>query len=279
MPKQDAMQRVPDLSARELAELPSEQLDLLSIEPTTGRPLPPTAQPGYYPGYSTLSQQAFWDEATRHVVLKRVHEIPPIRFFTAREASLMQAVLDRLLPQDDRDQAHTIPILPFVDERLYTGRIDGYRYENMPPDGEAYRLGLRAIEAIADHLHGNPFEELGPREKDEVLKTIHDGRPPAAEEIWQRMSVKRFWAMLMQDAAEVYYAHPYAWDEIGFGGPAYPRGYMRQERGEPEPWEVDEQRYAWAPPPTALSIGDTSHGWAPTHPGEGHAAGGEGGTH
>jgi hypothetical protein len=23
----------------------------------------------------------------------------------------------------------------------------------------------------------------------------------------------------------VCYAHPYAWDEIGFGGPAYPRGY------------------------------------------------------
>jgi hypothetical protein len=24
-----------------------------------------------------------------------------------------------------------------------------------------------------------------------------------------------------------FYAHPWAWNEIGFGGPAYPRGYMR----------------------------------------------------
>ena len=24
-----------------------------------------------------------------------------------------------------------------------------------------------------------------------------------------------------------FYSHPWAWNEIGFGGPAYPRGYMR----------------------------------------------------
>jgi gluconate 2-dehydrogenase subunit 3-like protein len=253
--------------------------ELLPVEPTTGIPLPPKAQPGYYPGFSTLAQQDFWDDATRTVVLARVREIPPIRFFTPQEATLMQAVLARILPQDDRDEEHKIPLLPAIDERLHAGRIDGYRYEGMPPDGEAHRLGLQAIEAIAHHLHGKPFVDLGPREQDEVLKTIHDGQPPAAEEIWRRMAVKHYWAMLVQDAVDTYYAHPYAWDEIGFGGPAYPRGYMRQERGQPEPWEVQEQRYSWAPPPTALSIGDTSNGWSPSHPGEDRPAGGQEGTH
>jgi hypothetical protein len=57
----------------------------------------------------------------------------------------------------------------------------------------------------------------------------------------------------MQDVVDAYYAHPYAWDEIGYGGPAYPRGYMRLEGGLPEPWEVDEQRYEWKAPPSALS--------------------------
>ena len=59
------------------------------------------------------------------------------------------------------------------------------------------------------------------------------------------MSIGRFWQLLMQDALEGYYSHPWAWDEIGFGGPAYPRAYTRLERGEPEPWEVEEQRYDW----------------------------------
>ncbi len=67
------------------------------------------------------------------------------------------------------------------------------------------------------------------------------------------MSVHRFWQQIIGDAADVYYAHPWAWDEIGFGGPAYPRGYTRLERGDPEPWEVRERRYDWAAPPGSVS--------------------------
>ncbi len=231
----------------------ANDLSRLPIDPTTGKALLPRAQPGYYPGYSTLSQQNFWDEATRNLVRERVEEVSPIRFFSSDEARLLQAILDRILPQDDRDEAHKIPILPFIDERLYTGRINGYRYEHMPPDGEAYRLGLQGIDAIARRLYGCSFVELEPLGQDQVLLTLHDGKPPAGADIWQRVSVNHFWMMLLQDAVSVYYAHPYAWDEIGYGGPAYPRGYIRLEDGRPEPWEVEEQRYDWSPPPTTLS--------------------------
>lgn len=223
------------------------------VDPKTGQPLPPRAQPGYYPGYSALSQQAFWDEATRRVVLDRVSHTPPIRFFTPKEAALMEAVCARLLPQDDRDSAHRIPLVPNIDDRLFAGRIDGYRYEDMPSDGDAYHLGLRGIEEIARAMYGKSFEECAPFEQDSVLRTIHDDAPPAGEDIWRRVPPKLFWSLLMRDVIEVYYAHPWAWDEIGFGGPAYPRGYMRLEGGKPEPWEKDEERYDWAPPPDSLS--------------------------
>jgi hypothetical protein len=211
------------------------------------------AQPGYYPGFSTLSQQLFWDEATRQSVLNRVEHVPPIRFFTHEEAQLMKAVCDRLIPQDDRDEAHKIPLVERIDDRLSSGRIDGYRYEDMPPDNEAHRLGLLAIEDIAVHLYDTSFLHLGPLEQDTVLQTIHQAKPPAGHDIWQKMSVHRFWMLLMQDVVEAYYAHPYAWDEIGFGGPAYPRGYMRLEGGKPEPWEAEEQRYDWEAPGTSRS--------------------------
>ena len=232
---------------------PSADIQRQPINAKTGEPLAPRAQPGYYPGYSTLSQQAFWDEATRRVVLARVEQVPPIRFFSPKEAQLMQAICDRLLPQDDRDEAHKIPVLNSIDNRLYNRLIDGYRFTDMPPDHEAHRLGLQAIDLIAKHLYSKPFTELGPRDQDYVLQTIHDENPPAAQEIWQKMSITRFWMLLVQDVVDAYYAHPYAWDEIGYGGPAYPRGYMRLEEGQPEPWEVDEQRYEWKAPPSALS--------------------------
>jgi hypothetical protein len=223
------------------------------VDPKTGEPLSPRAQPGYYPGYSTLSQQPFWDEATRRVILDRINNIPPIRFFSPEEAKLIEAVCARLLPQDDRDSEHRIPLLPFIDERLYAGRIDGYQYEDMPSDTDAYHLGLRGIQAIAQALCGVPFEEASPNDQDRILKTIRDDAPPAGEEIWRRVPPKPFWSLMLRDVIEVYYAHPWAWDEIGFGGPAYPRGYMRLEGGKPEPWEKPERRYDWAPPPDALS--------------------------
>jgi len=227
--------------------------DQWPTDPRAGQPLPPRAQPGYYPGFSTLSQKAFWDEATRALVLKRVGEQPPLRFFTPEEVPLLRAVCDRILPQDDRDDAHKIPIINGIDQRMHENRGDGYRYESMPPDRDAYHLGLQGIEAIAQHLGGRSFVELGPLDQDRVLKTLHDGSPPAGDDIWKRMPVHRFWMLLVQDVAEQYYAHPWAWDEVGFGGPAYPRAYMRLENGEPEPWEAKEQRYEWDAPPSSLS--------------------------
>lgn len=220
--------------------------EIIVLNPSTAERIQPMAQPGYYPGYKTLSQQKFWDAATRKVILDRVNNLPPIRFFSAEEASLMNAVCDHLLPQDDRDLEHRIPIVPYIDQRLHEGKLDGYRYESMPPDRDAYQLGLKAIQQIAQQLHGTRFEDLAPVQQAKILKSLHDGKPEGAHEIWKRMPVHRFFMLMLQDCVGVYYAHPWAWDEIGYGGPAYPRGYMRLENGQPEPWEEDEQRYEWA---------------------------------
>ncbi len=241
---------------------PNEAPDtsLLPRDSATGEPLPPTPQPGYYPGFSTMSQKNFWDEATRKVVTMRVEQPPPIRYFTPQQASFWRAVFDHLIPQHDRTPSRRIPLVEPLDERLYRGRGVGYRYESMPPDREAFQLGERAINAEARQRYGGDFVYLPQHQQDLLLKAIHDGKPQAAKDIWKRMSVRRFWQVLMQDALEAYYSHPWAWDEIGFGGPAYPRAYTRLERGEPEPWEVEEQRYEWDAPRYAVSdTTETTH--------------------
>jgi hypothetical protein len=231
-------------------------------------------QPGYYPGYSTLGQRAYWDATTRIEVENRVYNVPKIRFFTEEELPLITAVCDRIVPQDDRLPEWRIPIVPAIDERLFENRISGYRYEDMPPDQEAHRLGLRAIEETARTLHGAAFAELDIRRQELILKSIHDGRKLAAHEIWARLSIDRYWQLLVGDCVGAYYAHPWAWDEIGYGGPAYPRAYMRLEGGMPEPWEVDERRYEWSAPADSISDAyeetgagsdTTHHGQAGTH--------------
>ena len=237
----------------------------------TGQPKPPLKQPGYYPGYSTLDQKSFWDAATRCEIEKRVNEIPKICFFTAGELPLITAICDRILPQTDRLPAFQIPIVNFIDERLFENKTNGYRYEDMPKDREAYRLGLEAIDETARAIHRRPFVDLDPLEQDFILKSIHDGKVLAAHHIWARMSIDRYWHLLVQDCVSAYYAHPWAWDEIGYGGPAYPRAYTRLEGGLPEPWEVDEQRYDWSAPFTSISDAyeESGAGTETTHHGQG----------
>lgn len=221
--------------------------------PNTRMPIRDVEQPGYYPGFSTLGQQKQWDKTTRDVVVKRVSSEWEIRFFNPSESALLQAIIERLIPQDDRTDERTISILPVIDERLYKNELNGFRYEDMPPDRDAYHLGLRAITEMADERFHQPFVELDVYCQELLLKSLHDGQPDPAHPIWKQMPVHRFWGLLMEDCVTAYYSHPWAWDEIGFGGPAYPRAYMRLENGLPEPWEKDEARYEWAAPADSVS--------------------------
>jgi len=186
----------------------------------------------------------------------------------------MNAVIARIIPQDDRTPEKHIPILPTIDDRLYRNELPGYRYEDMPPDRDAYRLGLSAIDAMAQQRFQTAFVHLTIHRQELILKSLHDGKPDPEHPGWKQMPVHRFWALLAGDCVAVYYAHPWAWDEIGFGGPAYPRGYMRLENGQPEPWEVDELRYEWSAPADSLSELDLE-----TQPPQYSSASGQGGTH
>ena len=248
--------------SRTSAQRPPIDVDasLLPRDAQTGEALPPSEQPGYYPGYSTLSQQSFWDETTRDLVNDRVLNVPRVRHFSADSALFWRAVLDHILPQTDRVPERRIPILERLDERLYNNHGVGYRYEKMPPDPEAYRTAEIAINEESQTRYSGNFTDLPHLQQEIVLQAIHDGKPAGAKHIWRQMSIGRFWLLLLQDAIEAYYSHPWAWDEIGFGGPAYPRAYTRLERGEPEPWEVEEQRYEWDAP--RFSVSDTTE---PTH--------------
>lgn len=96
-----------------------------------------------YPGSNVLDRWSSpdWDDQTRRIVRRRLEEVPPIRFFTEHEADTLAAVAERIVPQPDRGEAEKIPIVPWIDEKLYEDRCDGYRYEELPPQREAWRRG------------------------------------------------------------------------------------------------------------------------------------------
>lgn len=184
--------------------------------------------------------QLDWDAKTRRLVRQRVDDVPDYRFLSPDEARLIEAVCERLLPQDDRTPAERIPIAPWIDDRLARDDGDGYRYEDMPPDPEAVRRGLGAIDALARNDHHRAFTLLAPGDQDAVLGRVASGEVSGAA--WHGLPAQRLFQLLLNDALSFYYAHPSAWAEIGFNGPASPRGHMRLDLGRRDPWEAAERR-------------------------------------
>ncbi len=190
-----------------------------------------------YAGYDVLAKwdSPSWDEQTRQVLQRRLTEIPARRFFTGAEWHTLEAVCARLVPQPERPAP--IPIVPWIDEKLYRNWGDGFRYDDMPPMQDAWRLGLHGIDHESRQRFGSDFTSLAADEQDAVLRAIQSGDVDAA--VWLRLPPQRFFlTILLKEVVGEYYAHPAAWSEVGFGGPASPRGYVRLGENQRDPWEA-----------------------------------------
>ncbi|CAN5275348.1 gluconate 2-dehydrogenase subunit 3 family protein [soil metagenome] len=233
-------------------------------------PHPPAGGGGRtpYPEYDVMMPDKWahdWDAKTRQLVLDRIRNVPTRAFFSTAEFRTLEAICRRLLPQQDRPSELRIPIAPFIDERLARDQGNGYRYEQMPWDSEAYRRGLAGIEETSDAMFGAGFPELTGAQQDRVLSAVEGGEPVG--ETWRHLPAERFFKLLLQDAVEVYYAHPTAWNEIGFQGPASPRGHVRLSLGMRDPWEAEETQPI---PAGERQTAAEQHGAAPGHGGATH---------
>ena len=178
-----------------------------------------------------------WDDQTREVIRKRLTEIPERRFFTEAEWRTLESICARLVPQAER--SNLVPIVPWIDEKLHHDRRDGFRYDDMPPLREAWRLGLGGIDEESRRQFGTEFRSLSEANQDTLLRTIQVGDVHGG--VWARLPAQRFFTtVLLKEVVGEYYAHPGAWSEAGFGGPASPRGYVRLGVNQRDPWEARE---------------------------------------
>jgi hypothetical protein len=194
-----------------------------------------------YPGYDVLAKRhtPSWNEQTRRVIDQRLAVPREPRFFTADEFATLVAVAGRITPQ--RTDRPPIPVAALVDDKLQRNRQDGYRAADMPPAREAWQRGLRAIDEEAREAHGGTFRELDAPAQDALLARMQAGELHDAA--WGGMPPKRFFMQrLLPDIVHAYWSHPTAWSEMGWGGPASPRGYVRMGYGERDPWEAAEAR-------------------------------------
>ena len=194
-----------------------------------------------YPGYDVLSKRhtPSWNEVTRRVIDQRLSISREPRFFTEDEWLTVNAICDRIVPQS-KDRL-LIPVAALVDDKMAKNRTDGYRHHRLPNMQDAWRRGLRALDQEAQARHGGRFHAISVAEQNALLQQMQKGAldNPA----WDGMPCKVFFSeRLAHDIAAAYYAHPTAWNEIGFGGPASPRGYVRMGFDKRDPWEAAEEK-------------------------------------
>lgn len=193
----------------------------------------PGNQGDRFPGFDVLSEIPTWDVVTAGTVLARLGPPPSLRFFDLDEEAIARPLLDQLLDQRDEPR---VPVLEMIDARLAEAQTDGWHYDDMPPDEPAWRESLRALDADAQTSYGQGFAELAWKQQTELIEAVRE----LAGKAWHGMPASRVWSLWTRYAATAFYAHPWAWNEIGFGGPAYPRGYKNLGLDRREEWEVPD---------------------------------------
>lgn len=184
-----------------------------------------------FPGYDVLAQSGAWDAATAGAVLSRIGRQADLRFFGTAEEACAGALFDQLLAQWDEPK---VPVVQMVDARLAEAQTDGWRYEDMPEDGDAWRRSLAALdEETGHHYPGRVFADLAREDGARLVQAVQE----LGGKLWYGMPAGHVWSLWTRYACNAFYSHPWSWNEIGFGGPAYPRGYMRLGIGLREPWE------------------------------------------
>lgn len=192
-----------------------------------------------YMGYDVLAKRdtPSWDATTREVVDRRL-QVPRVpRFLTPAEWRSAEALCRRIIPDLGPE---AVPLVALLDTKLLEDHGSGFREADMPYMREAWRIALKALDAETRVRHGDrDFADLTPQKQDDLLKCMQEGRLALAA--WDGMEAKNFFERrILVDIPPLYYGQPAAWNELGFGGPASPRGYVRLEGGRLDPWEATE---------------------------------------
>ena len=198
-------------ATRPLAGVPSLQPapatvdDALAIEPDAAKIL-------------RLIASDYTTPPTRTALLDRIVKpaVTEPKYFDAATYATLRSACDRLIPQPDRRRP--IDLAGPVDARLAAGRGDGWRYDSQPPDGEAYKVGLAALDEASRSRHGLRFADATAVQQDAMLGEAKGGR---------------FFEDLLAEVAEVHFAHPLAQQEMDYAGLADAKGWDGVQIGDP----------------------------------------------
>ena len=122
-----------------------------------------------------------------------------------------------------------------IDQRQAAGKGNGWRYDGLPPDGEALRRGLRGLDESAKLTGSEVFANLPADPQDTILAAVQRGE--AAGATWRELDGRRWFEELLADVTELHASHPLTQERIGYAGFADAAGWREIGLNEREAWE------------------------------------------
>jgi hypothetical protein len=179
-----------------------------------------------------------WDETTRQVIERRMALTVPAGVLGGTQLATLRRLIARVVP--DPPGRPATGTLALVVHRIRDDIGDGFRHHALPRLAECWRRALDALEAEARGCHSKSFAALDDAEADQLLRAVQHGEVRA--EAWAGLSPQIVWNWrVVPDLVSAHWAQPALWSEMGFGGPASPRGYVRIGINRRDPWEAIEE--------------------------------------
>lgn len=165
----------------------------------------------------------------------------PWQYFTADEAASIEAIVDRLIPADDRGPGgKDVGCAVYIDRQLagpygnsaglymrppFMPGVPTQGYQAPETPAARYRAGLAALASyVASTFTGKAFRDLAPADQDKVLSGLETGSIKL-----QGVNGAGFFALLLKNTQEGFFADPIyggnrdmaGWKLVGFPGARY----------------------------------------------------------
>lgn len=193
----------------------------------------------HYPSFDVMNEQDEWDDHTQTVVTSRLKPRRSYQFLTDGEAETIRRICS-ILVNDEKAEVLDF-VIDHIDQTLYQSTGEGQRKTGVPKAPELIRGGLKAIEASARSKSGSSFLELNTSDQKDLLGNISVGKSEPQGN-WSNIPQTEWFKKLLNLTIESYCSHPSVWSAIGYAGPAYPRGYVRTQLGQLDPWEAKPEQ-------------------------------------
>ncbi|MDG0876118.1 gluconate 2-dehydrogenase subunit 3 family protein [Paenibacillus thiaminolyticus] len=197
------------------------------------------AQQSHYPSFDVMKERHEWDDHTQSIVMSRAKPNNVLHFLTPLEAGMIRRI-GSLLVGDETPEALDF-VLVHIDRTLHQFPGESQRKTVVPEAPKLLRAGLHALEQAAQALHSSSFMDLDAADQ---MQYLQDMSQSAAKPIgiWNGIPQAELFRKLLNLTVEAYCSHPKVWSDIGYAGPAYPRGYVRTQMGQLDPWEAQPEQ-------------------------------------